>query len=376
MSDGFLRRYFDSFETIEGWFLQDAALLFIACNQLVREYGIAGDALEIGVHHGLSAILTASLRGEGRRFYAVDLFEELQDQNSSGSGAGARVPFMRNMQRFFDDLSFMEVIAGSSARLSPAELGARFSFCHIDGGHSARETYQDLQLCYQVVMAGGLVVLDDYFNANWPGVGEGSIRYHLDFPKHFVPVAVGYNKVVLQKAPASFDPHATLAEVFADTPKQVIDFWDTPTFLFLTDLRKHFDVDLSSPYRLVSRLWVPIAVRMESTMSTARAQPGAVVTVPVCITSESTQPINWDAGMVCVSYHVRNNAGRYVWWDNPRTYFSAPLQPGRAITLEVPVAAPAGPGIYSVEIDIVREGVAWLSSQGMRPHRFELTVAD
>ena len=84
MKPGFLQSYLDAFASIQGFFSFDAALMFMAYNQLA---GISGDALEIGVHHGLSAIATASLVQPGRRFVAVDLFE-MQDQNHSRSGAG------------------------------------------------------------------------------------------------------------------------------------------------------------------------------------------------------------------------------------------------------------------------------------------------
>ena len=71
--DSFLKSYLDAFSSIEGWFSPDAALMFLAYNQLIADEGVCADTLEIGVHHGLSAITIASLRGEGRQFFAVDL---------------------------------------------------------------------------------------------------------------------------------------------------------------------------------------------------------------------------------------------------------------------------------------------------------------
>ena len=76
MQPSFLQRYFDAFHRIQGWFVYDAALMFMAYNQLNAAHGIAGDALEIGVYHGLSAIAVAALRGPGRRMLATDLFEQ------------------------------------------------------------------------------------------------------------------------------------------------------------------------------------------------------------------------------------------------------------------------------------------------------------
>jgi predicted O-methyltransferase YrrM len=161
MKPGFLQTYVDAFPSIQGFFTFDAALMFMAYNQLIRAEQIAGDVLEIGVHHGLSAIAIGALAAPGRRFVAVDLFDELQDHNESGSGAGNRAAFVQNMQRFFDDLAFLDVFAGHSSGLNPDELGSQFSFCHIDGGHSPEETYHDLELCSRILIPGGLVALDD-----------------------------------------------------------------------------------------------------------------------------------------------------------------------------------------------------------------------
>ena len=53
--------------------------------------------LEIGVHHGLSALALAAIRRDGAQLVAIDLFDELQARNVSGSGSGSRARFVRNM---------------------------------------------------------------------------------------------------------------------------------------------------------------------------------------------------------------------------------------------------------------------------------------
>ena len=74
----FLESYFGAFDRIEGWFSRDAALMFMAYSEVVAAHGVTGDVLEIGVHHGLSTLALAAMRGEGARLVAVDLFDELQ----------------------------------------------------------------------------------------------------------------------------------------------------------------------------------------------------------------------------------------------------------------------------------------------------------
>src|SRR5690349_20727992 len=109
MKNNFLNRYLANFDSIQGFFTFDAALLLMAYNQLINANGVSGDVLEIGVHHGLSAITIASLADRAGRFIAVDLFDNQQEYNLSASGLGNQDEFLRNLRAFFDDLSFLQV---------------------------------------------------------------------------------------------------------------------------------------------------------------------------------------------------------------------------------------------------------------------------
>src|SRR5687768_6627306 len=71
MKSRFIRSYFESFASIDGWFSANAPQKFMAYIQLLASHGQPGDVLGIGVHHGLSAIGVASLRGSGRHLYAT-----------------------------------------------------------------------------------------------------------------------------------------------------------------------------------------------------------------------------------------------------------------------------------------------------------------
>jgi hypothetical protein len=37
----------------------------------------------------------------------------------------------------------------------PVRLGSNFSFCHVDGGHSAVDAYADIALCHALLLPGG-----------------------------------------------------------------------------------------------------------------------------------------------------------------------------------------------------------------------------
>src|SRR5262249_5991667 len=226
MEPSFLQRYFEAFHHIQGWYSFDAALMFMAYHQILSRHTPAADVLEIGVHHGLSAIAIASLRGARARLVAVDLFENLQDRNISRSGEGVLSLFRQNFESFYPDPRFLEVLVRPSTELRPRDLGFGFTFCNIDGGHSRAETLSDLRLCHAISVPGGLLALDDYFNPLYPGVCEGAVEFMLQHPGALRPLAIGYNKVLFQKTPAKMDLNAEFAQAFQQVETGVVGMWD------------------------------------------------------------------------------------------------------------------------------------------------------
>jgi len=361
VKSSFLLRYLEAFHSIEGWFQFDAALLFMAYNQLAAAHGVRGDTIEIGVHHGLSAIAVAALAA--RRFYAVDLFEELQSQNVSRSGGGSRATFESNMRRFYPDPAFIGILARPSSELSAEELGTQFSFCHIDGGHSRQETYSDLRLAQSLLQPGGLVALDDYFNPEFPGVGEGAIEFMLRHPNALRPVAIGYAKTLFQKLPAPWDLRAEFAQAFPLVETKTVQFWDQPAPLFGVPFRRYIDLYASTPER-----FVPFGSVKRATIAPAvaelQAAPGRKVALPVAVTNASEEPFPAGQRVFGLSYHLLAASGDVLQHDNARTWLAAPLEPGRSVSLELAVQAPEAAGRYRLELDLVWEGVMWFKDVG------------
>jgi hypothetical protein len=360
----FLQAYLAAFNDISGWFQFDAGLMFIAYNQFLADRGIAGDTLEIGVHHGLSAILVAALRGPDGRFSAVDLFEELQDRNVSGSGHGDRAVFERNMRRFHPDLEFMSVIARPSGELRARDLGRRFSFCHIDGGHSRRETLSDLTLADSILMPGGLVALDDYFNAQFPGVSEGVAEFMLGHPGALRPIAIGFSKVLLQKLPAAFDLNAEFERAFPGIEHQTVCFWDTPALLFPGVLRSNFDLYVSTPRRLARFGAAGPRARIEPQSAETWAARGQTFTLPITVTNVSVEAFPAGDQVFGLSYHLLSPSGGMLRHDNERAYLETPIEPGESRLIELAARAPEEPGRYRLEIDLVWEGLMWFKDIG------------
>jgi len=374
MKEHFLQHYVASSNSIPGYFVFDAALMFLAYDQLIKSQGIAGDVLEIGVHHGLSAIIVASMTGAQRRFVAVDLFEDLQDHNVSGSGSGNEKEFMRNMSSFFNDLSFIQTIKGNSSSLSAETLGAEFSFCHIDGGHTPEETFSDLDLCCRVLMPGGLLALDDYFNPAFPGVCEGANEFRLEHGDKLKPVAIGFNKVLFQRNGSNSDLNSTFESHFESIPSERSVLWGTPVIHFTTKLRPFFDLARSSPQSLVTKREGVVMAIIQPAVLTIKSEPGKTIDLDVKITNKSDAEFPCGEGEFGLSYHLLSKGGKMVMFDNARSYFRSPIQPDKSVNIQLPIQVPNMPGHYVVELDLVWEGMLWFKENGNPTATIDLTV--
>ena len=103
------------------------------------------------------------------------------------------------------------------------------------------------------------------------------------------------------------------------------------------------------------------------------AAPGTTVTVPVLLVNSSS--FTWQPGTINVSYHLADPArGGTVVWDGVRTALAAPVAANAIVTVQVAVKAPQTPGTYTVRLDLVHEGVAWFSDQGVATGSVTLTV--
>jgi len=185
-------------KAVDGW-LDPAAIDIIATiSRQQAAIGISGGIVEIGIHHGRLFILLHLLRQAGERSAAYDLFE-LQDENVDGSGLGDKSIFLGNLQTHGCDLASIVVKTRNSLAMTADEVRADAGpvrMFSVDGGHTADITASDLALAEASLCPGGIVILDDYFNPEWPGVSEGAARYLGSRSSTLVPVAIGGNKFI------------------------------------------------------------------------------------------------------------------------------------------------------------------------------------
>jgi len=190
-------RYLYYSDRIDGWMYQTTALAMMELLWLQEEAGFAGNIAEIGVHHGCSALALVAAAQPDETLIAIDLFDR-QDLNIDRSGGGSLAAFQQHLQFLFPRAN-VRTIKKSSVDVRGAEKEhgvADLRFFSVDGGHTLALTLNDLEIADAGLAPHGIAVLDDVFNANWPGVASGLFAF-LARGHDLAPFAIFPNKVFL-----------------------------------------------------------------------------------------------------------------------------------------------------------------------------------
>jgi hypothetical protein len=189
------------FPTVPGWCRAEA---FLACATLAarRESLEAGGVFEIGVHKGRFFAGLVLLAGPSERHLGIDLFEAGHLRLDS-SGLGADRTALDGLLATACADHPVEIRAVDSLSIGPVERVrlanefGQFAFISIDGGHTAEHVYCDFETAEALVAPGGIVMIDDYYSARWPGVHEAVTRhFHMRIPR-LVPFAFFARKLWL-----------------------------------------------------------------------------------------------------------------------------------------------------------------------------------
>jgi hypothetical protein len=197
-----VERYKALHPTLEGWFLWEAAELLNFLNDIQLKEHTTGDIFEISAYKGkLTLLLATFLRKENELLFVNDIFDN-QHLNISRSGIDANLnDFMNNMKLLFDNPHFLRLLIKSSSELTIEDTTNNIRMFSVDGGHSEKETYDDMLVAAKAINDKGMIIVDDFYNGNWPDVQKGVAKYFEEY-NDLAPLVYFYNKFIFIKKSA------------------------------------------------------------------------------------------------------------------------------------------------------------------------------
>lgn len=164
-----------SLNDVKGWFPSLDQVLFDFFLRRQERLGEHGDLLEMGAYMGKSAIFTAAYLRAGERFTVCDLFdaEDAPDENNAAEARKSystltRTAFEQNYLAFHDELP--HIIQGTTSVVPSLVDDDTCRFVHVDASHLYEHVEGDIGAARDVLLPGGIVVLDDFRSEHTPGV--------------------------------------------------------------------------------------------------------------------------------------------------------------------------------------------------------------
>ena len=192
----------NEFKNIEGWCIPQ----LWNCMEPIMDYhcdiGLNKPIAEIGVYHGkffLGLVKTVDSIGVS---HAFDVFD-MQQFNLDGAGKGSldRVEInLNNCNVNPNSYQLNRVDSMTLNSINLSEMGVTqgmFSWFSVDGCHTPEHTINDTKIALHLTAPEGIIFVDDYYNAQWPGVQEGISKFYLNEYSNFIPLLYTCNKLFL-----------------------------------------------------------------------------------------------------------------------------------------------------------------------------------
>ncbi|MDG1020060.1 MAG: class I SAM-dependent methyltransferase [Emcibacteraceae bacterium] len=175
---------------IGGWFFPADILSFYLLDRIQRSKNMAGSICEVGVWEAKSLTLLSKFLESGEIAFGYDLFpDDVEDK--------AR----KNLQKYgnYDQTT---LIKSNTSDLTLEKIATDLSdgvrILHIDAGHDYHEVLHQMVLFTPFVKQGGIVIMDDYQDREFPGIEAAVLDFaERDRPRRIVPFFAGGNKMYL-----------------------------------------------------------------------------------------------------------------------------------------------------------------------------------
>ncbi len=190
---------------------------------------IAGNLCEIGVHHGRLFFMLALARQAGERALAVDLFEDDAINYPSHWHRGRDHALVENARRLNIPLQNEEIFKTSSLVINDRDIleraGGPIRLFSVDGGHNYQCVENDLKLATRTISDRGIIVVDDFFNRDWPEVTFATLDF-IRGTAEVVPFLLSSGKLFLTTAAMASAYQDAARKANRDMESNVVGFLD------------------------------------------------------------------------------------------------------------------------------------------------------
>ena len=160
----------------------------------MQEYtGVSGDLAEIGVLEGAYLHQLYSFLRETEICYAIDPYHEFLDLRIKVRSDFEKRYGVKNKIKFIYESSM-----NITSRILQREGSPGVRFLSIDGDHTEEYVLNDLELAREILISGGIVAVDDYFDCYSPGVSVAVTRFFIEKNNDKLAILIsGGNKVFI-----------------------------------------------------------------------------------------------------------------------------------------------------------------------------------
>jgi hypothetical protein len=232
----------EGFDQIDGWPGQKSSVEFMEIfKELFDCNHEKGGVCEIGIHHAKYIIaLHNFLRPVAS--LGIDLFDD-QIKNFSDSGRGVKSICEENISKYAYNPSSVKLMAKDSLDLRAEDLAKIISDCgyfamfSVDGGHTALHTSNDFFIATKLTSSQGVIIVDDIFHPDWPGVTEGIYTALGSGSSPFVPLFITRKKLFFCHASSWNLYRQFVLDRSGDKLVRLVDFcnWSIPSLNFGTE---------------------------------------------------------------------------------------------------------------------------------------------
>ncbi len=222
---------------VDGWLYQVDAQLVRAVGDIQTRNNISGSVGEIGVWKGRLFILLYLLLHENEKAFSIDIFDlnhlskDRPNPKSNPALNQLLEIFLENVRTHAGAIDDLHTFRDASDNVVAADILSKVGnvrLFSIDGGHTKELVINDLELANSTLCEQGVVIFDDCFKPEWPGVMNGLHEFLYKKTSDIVPFAISRNKVFLCRSLAAEMYRESLKTMGSQYFNKETIFFDSP----------------------------------------------------------------------------------------------------------------------------------------------------